>query len=294
MADTQRVPTTTFDGRRILALPYWAIQPWGPAEQVADDADTITTARMREAVAIQGEGPTVRVGIFPNRTLAIVTGVAAVRAAAAQHDPGGAGTVYLPAIYEDMTFDQAWWHAAAEVRNAYLHGPVARGQFFQRATVEFDASKVAAAVLGVPPSVISKSIDVARAAALTVDVVTNPRAISQRDATWLMQVVGREQDGRDCADEACRTRVLDCLGRTQPGEAAAVFALLLAAAGADEVAARRGRAILDDAGNEIGRLVQSGAHGGVSIHLDARAASLPLDDVMAGVRTAMSADRAGP
>lgn len=160
----------------------------------------------------------------------------------------------------------AFRHAAQELEPGADVSSLARSRFFDEAVRAQRSQKKAAQVCRISEAALSKILDVGRAAKIIGDKVTITRDISQRDATWLMELVGRDKKTLSDLHQENRTLIRSTLDAMEPKLAKAVFAELRAVF--KPAKQRKGFHPLTHEGTDIGHLLRS-SKGLIKIELKA-------------------------
>ena len=164
--------------------------------------------------------------------------------------------------------DDKAYHAVALEQDSSIVGSVySRASFFAAAVKNFGSAKAAAETLKVSEAALSKSLDVMRAANVLKNKILIPKDITQRDAAWLMAIVGRSPKGSDVADPEKREAVLQAIKAMEGLSAKAAFKELKKAAGDGPARKLRATHALEHDGTSIGSL-QRGKAGRLMIKLE--------------------------
>lgn len=229
------------------------VELWGPAREQAEDYPRevidetialIVAGHQRSAVPVRP----VTGGGFE----AVAKGhiVVAARRHNEEH-PTNPVTIDVR-VLSDRSDEHACRLLALDVEQDHQPSSLARGRFFMSAVETFGNLKKAADGCRVSQATVSKNLDVVRCLVHVADKVETLRDISQRDASWLMQMVGREEGVGKAPDPEMRTRVLDAITAAKRQPAAGLFKHLRKAARGSEVKVPRNRHPLTHDGVEFG------------------------------------------
>lgn len=218
---------------------------WQPANALAFDIPEAELSSELEAYEESGQRQKPLARLLPNGTFEVITNAHILRVVEAYNKkhPDTPREV----IVEVVEFDDrlAFQRLALDVERPAASA-LGRGQFFAAAIETFGGVSEAAKACKVSKSTVSKNLAVAEGAILLTQKVVDPRTISQRNATWLLQQV-RSND----ADVATRAR--DAIDQVSIGTAASVFrALRRALVGATQ--APKNRRPLVAADQQIGEV----------------------------------------
>lgn len=278
----------------VIKLDPACIVEWAHVPLKGSDLDPAELEHQVELMAQHGQRRPVivrpvvgRPGTFESIGDAWV--VAVVTAYAASY-PDSAAEVQVEV--RDLTDEEAFLIVGRELEAAPQATSYDRGVFYGAAVARFGSEVEAARACGTTKSSVSKNLDVVRAAEALGDKVVVRRDVSQRDAMWLMGVVGRNGDGFDVEDGETRERVLAAIEQLEPGPAKKVFATLRAALRTEKP--RRGVTVLMHGGREIGQVRHTTKGGPIRVDLVAEAGDLELDIVVDLIREELAkARRAG-
>ena len=165
---------------------------------------------------------------------------------------------------------------------------LARGRIFLSAVEKFGSVQAAAEACRVSKAAVSKNLDVARCIAVVGAKVAVQRDIAQRDAAWLMSVVGRELDGSDASNTAERKTILATIAGMEIASAKKVFASLRRVIAAAPPR-RKGVEALMHENRQIGSVTRKRA-GPIRIELT-EAGDVELDALMRLLRKAITNTR---
>ena len=178
----------------------------------------------------------------------------------------GSNPLQLEVQIAKISDAQAFRCAAQELEPGPDVSPLARSRFYKEAVKAHRTQKDAANVCRISESAMSKSLDVGRAADVIGAKVLIARDIAQRDASWLMDLAGRDKKPAQEEEQAARALIRKTLDSIQPSHAKAVFATLRAAF--KTPTEPKGRHSLSHEGAPIGYLIRS-RKGLVKIELNA-------------------------
>ena len=197
------------------------------------------------------------------------------------------GVVNIKVEVRDLTDEQAFELVGQELETGPEVSSYHRGLFYAAAVERFGSEAEAAKACNTTKSTVSKNLDVIRAVEVLGDKIEVRRDVSQRDAMWLMSVVGREGEGRDVDDS--RVTVLAAIRKLERGPAKKIFAALRAALRVEKP--RRGETVLALGDREIGRLRQKHKNGPMRIDLSADAVEFELQIVLDLIYDALATAR---
>ncbi len=163
-----------------------------------------------------------------------------------------------------------------------------RGLFYQRAVGVFGSEVAVANECGIHKGTVSKNLDVIRAIGVAGGKILVHRDVAQRDATWLMGVLGRTGDPSAAPDADAAERVTGALRASNIVPAKTLFAALKAALKADKP--RKGHSPLVHDGQPIGWIRSRKNGGPIRIELT-DAGDIELDMVLQVIRRALAAAR---
>lgn len=286
-SNCHRAVETATDIKNVKALPLERIAIWPAlagsiaefaASDLADELEILKTDGQRLPVVVRP--------LMDGRYQAIVR-AGLVEVVREHNKLYPEDTREVEVEVSSLSLEDAFRHAANEIAPAYEASSYARGCLYKAALDRYRTAEEVAYVCGVSSAAVSKNLDVYRAVTFLSDKVVVRRDVSQRDAIWLMSVIGRAGDGSDVSDQDHRTRVLHNLERMQPGPARKIFASLRASVKTTK--SRRNETPLKHKGLCIGTLRPT-PHGGVRIDLP-DAEHVPAEEVATIIREALAAVR---
>lgn len=276
---------------QIQTVAVESLSVWEPAQEQANDCHPHTLQTEADIVSVAGQRVPVPAREREDGSIEVIGKahiVDAVRRYNQQHSDAVVGVQVR--VYRSCSDEQAFGLLAQDAEPGHEPSSLARGQLFMRAIARFGGIEEAAAKCRVSKAAVSKNLDVARCIPIVGEKVQVQRDISQRDATWVMQVVGREADGSDAPDQGVRSAVLTHIATAELAPAKKLFAALrTVVSGSAAARPRKGQLSLVHEGREIGTVLPK--KGGVVVINLVGTGDVELDTVMALVREAMELTR---
>lgn len=232
-ADCENDRVTTGDnskadpGHPVIRLQTVAVESlsvWEPAQEQSSDCHSDTLQTEADIISVAGQRVPVPAREREDGRIEVIGKahiVNAIRRYNQQHPDAIVGVQVR--VYRSCSDEQAFGLLAQDTEPGHEPSSLARGQLFMRAIAQFGGIEEAAGKCRVSKAAVSKNLDVARCIPIVGAKVQVQRDISQRDATWVMQVVGREADGSDAPDQGVRSAVLTHIATAEVAPAKKLF-----------------------------------------------------------------------
>ncbi|MFW2830983.1 hypothetical protein [Sphingomonas sp. ID0503] len=196
--------------------------------------------------------------------------------------------INIPVQMRTLNDDDAFRLVAAELREGPVVSPWEKGRFYLAAISRYGSEAEAARVLGVHKSTISRRLDVARAVHVFGSKIVCHRDVAQRDASWLMEVLGRAPNFSEAPNLDAAQAVVIAYAEAEPMPAKQLFNVLRAAL---KVEAPKPWITNLALGNHKLGTISRKKNGPIHINIDA-AGDIELDALVEVLRDALARVRA--
>lgn len=257
---------------------------WQGVAQLAHDIDPVDLAHELEFLEMAGQKVPVIARQFDVGKVEAIGKVYLVEAIRIYNEKHPDAPLDVVVSIQECDDARAYRIVAQELEAGPTVSSLERGLFYQRAIDVFGSEANVARECRVPKGTVSKNLDVARAIPVVGRKVLIPRDIAQRDAMWLMSIVGRRQNGADAPDPEKRAKLLAAIDAVDLGHAKMIFRALKATL--KENKPKKGLAHLEHRGKDIGTIRRAGKEGPIRIDL-IDSGDVMLDDLVAVLREAI-------